>query len=144
MRFTILLFLIFSITNKANAELDEFDSGPGNAKIFRITALEEYVKKIRSEISDVKSGMDDKMKKELQSLKKEIAELKQKETNMDGLAVIEDRLNKLELKHNEDTKKMQADFRNLQQNIDQSLLDLSNKILNRIQVFEKYLQKPAP
>ncbi|RZF20397.1 MULTISPECIES: hypothetical protein [Halobacteriovorax] len=143
MRFTIVLFLIFSINQIAFAELEEFDSGPGNAKIFRITALEEYVKKIRSEISDLKTGMDDKMKKEIESLKKEIEQLKKKETNLDGIAIIEDRLNKLELKHNEDTKKMQADFRNLQQNIDQSLLDLSNKILNRIQVFEKYLQKPA-
>ncbi|MFG1485592.1 hypothetical protein ABMA77_05955 [Halobacteriovorax sp. RZ-1] len=142
MRFHILLLLIFSVTSPIHAELAEFDSGPGNAKIFRIDALENYVKKIREEISRVETGMDDKMGKELKTLKSQLEELKNKETNMDGLKVIEDRLNKLELKHADDVKKMQADFRNLQQNIDQSLLDLSNKILQRIQVFEKYLQKP--
>ncbi|MFG1591467.1 hypothetical protein [Halobacteriovorax sp. CON-3] len=142
MRFHILLLLIFSVTSPIHAELAEFDSGPGNAKIFRIDALENYVKKIREEISRVETGMDDKMGKELKTLKAQLEELKNKETNMDGLKVIEDRLNKLELKHADDVKKIQADFRNLQQNIDQSLLDLSNKILQRIQVFEKYLQKP--
>lgn len=144
MRLTIFFLLIFSITSNSYGELKEFDSGPGNAKIFRIDALENYVKEIRTEIARVESGMDGKIKKELESLKAQINEIKMKETNQDGLAVIEARLNKLELKQVEDIKKIQADFRNLQQNIDQSLLDLSNKILTRIQVFEKYLQKPVP
>ncbi len=143
MRFHIFLSLILSITSPIYA-LDDFDSGPGNAKIFRITALEEYVKKIKDEIGKVEGNVDKKYMKEIEAIKKEIVELKSKEVNNDGLAVLEKRIDNLELKHADEMKKMEAELRNFKQSIDQSLLDLSNKILQRIQIFEKYLQKPAP
>lgn len=144
MKFHILLFLIFSITTSTYAELAEFDSGPGNAKIFRIEALEKYVKAMREEVNKLAKDDGAKLKEEIEKIKSEIEVLKNKESSSAGLKVIEERLNKLELKHEDDMKKMQADLRNFKLSMDQSLLDLSNKILQRIQIFEKYLQKPNP